>query len=227
MLEIQNICKTYSNGRGILNFNLQISEPSITAIIGPNGAGKSTLFNIINGLITQYSGNCTLNGERINKTNFKYTGFLPEENFLIENFSVIQMIDYIICIKEIKVDNKTIKYLLDGFSLMDYKNVKIKKLSQGMKKRVSIICAIIGEPRLIILDEPLNALDIQSVIFLKNILKQMKHKGSYILISSHILDFLDDIVDKIVFLKDGNVLKVHNYDGTKTESLYREIYNVE
>ncbi len=226
MLEIHNLKKLYSSGKGLHSVSMSVSPGTITAVIGPNGAGKSTLFNVLNGILNRQSGSCTLENKDVSALPLAQTGFLPEAKFLIDNFTVIQMIDYIVCMKKLAVDEDKIDWLLNGFSLSHQKNVLISDLSQGMKKRVSIICAVIGFPKLIILDEPLNALDIQSVLFLKRILIELKKHGCYILISSHVLDFLDGLTDKVIFLKDGRIILDCLYDGTKIEKLYCELFDI-
>lgn len=226
MLTIDNISKLYSKNRGLLPLSLNIKEGSITAVIGPNGAGKSTFFNILMGIHNSDTGRCLLNDVSITDIPLNKTGFLPEHSFLIEKLTVVQMIDYILVMKNIHVEQEQIDELLTGFNLVDYKDSVVNNLSQGMAKRLSIICATIGFPSLIVLDEPLNALDIQSVIFLKNLLYKAKQHKCHILISSHVLDFLDDLVDRIVFLNKGYVIKDFIYDGSKVEQVYRELYNL-
>lgn len=155
-------------------------------------------------------------------------GVLPEDSFLLENFTVLQMIDYMSVMKEIPVTEDEIEYLLNGFSLTEYRSDKIRSFSMGMKKRVSLICSILGNPAVSILDEPLNALDVQSVLFLKEVLQKLKGNGSHIILSSHILDFLDDLADQVVFLSHGKVEAICAVGGdTHVEDLYREIYRAE
>lgn len=226
MLVIHDLKKTYSSGKGITGVSMEIPEGTITAVVGPNGAGKSTFFNILNGLIIRQQGTCELDGEDLRKLSLDKTGFLPEADYLIEQFSILQMIDYMMGMKKQKIEEEEIQRLLNGFSLYERRDAKISSLSQGMRKRVSILCAVIGYPALIVLDEPLNALDIQSVIFLKNILKEAKQTGSHILISSHVLDFLDDLTDRVIFFNDGRVIMDCLYEGRKVEQLYREVFHI-
>lgn len=226
MLIVRNLKKVYSNSRGLYELNVQLEPGTITAVIGPNGAGKSTFFNMMNGLVLPQSGECLLDGTNIYELPLDQTGFLPEANFLIDNFSVMQMIEYFVQMKSISVAKDRIHFLLDGFSMRDYQNEVIKRLSQGMRKRVAIICAILNVPKLLVLDEPLNALDIQSVVFLKKLLQEAKNKGSYILLSSHVLDFLDGLADNVVFLRDGKPVVQCSCTDVKIEDLYRNIYGI-
>ena len=226
MLEIRNLRKMYTPKKGLKDLSIDIPAGSITAIAGPNGAGKSTFFNLLNGILTPQNGSCKLDGVDINSVSLNQTGFLPEADYLVDRFTVTQMIDYMIQMKGISVDRKEIDELISGFSLERNKNTVIEDLSQGMYKRVEIICAIIGFPSLIVLDEPLNALDIQSVIYLKKILYSAKAAKCHILISSHVLDFFDDLVDSVVFMKDGQVVKQSANTGISIEALYRETFGI-
>ena len=227
MLEIKNLRKIYSSGKGLKGITTVIEKGSISAIVGPNGAGKSTLFNIFNGIVSEDGGECYVDGIEISELPLNKTGFLPEADFMIDSFSVIQMIEYMIYMKKLDVAENEVERLLLGFSMWENRNLKISALSQGMKKRIAIICAVIGYPKLIVLDEPLNALDIQSVIFMKTILAEAKNHGCYILISSHVLDFLDGLTDRIIFLKDGNIVFDSPYSGKKIEELYCDVFEIE
>lgn len=198
MLIIRNLKKTITIKKGIFDISLSLPAGTITAVIGPNGAGKSTLFNSLNGLLSPQQGRCLLDGIPLTRVSLSQTGFLPEADFLIDRFTVLQMIDYMVSMKKQDISSDEIELLLSGFSLTEHKNTVISNLSQGMKKRVSIICAVIGYPQIIVLNEPLNALDIQSVLFLKKILFESKNHGCHVLISSHVLDFLDGLVDRVV-----------------------------
>ncbi len=227
MFTINQVNKVYSNGKGLFDVSFSCPAGSITAVIGPNGAGKSTLFNTINGLQQPDSGYFTLDDVPLSEIEPCDLGFLPEEDFLIRHLTVEQMICYLFQMKNLPIKRDEIQYLVNGFSLQDRVNQKISSLSQGLKKRVSIMCAVIGSPRLVVLDEPLNALDIQSVFFLKELLLRKKDDGCHILISSHVLSFLDGLVTQSVFLKDGKIEQLtQSNEKSNLEQIYRAVYRL-
>jgi len=228
MFTIEHVSKVYPEGRGLFDFSLSCPAGSITAVIGPNGAGKSTLFDSINGLKEPDSGSFLLDGVPLSDVKVSHMGFLPEADFLIGHLSARQMVNYILQMKDIPISDDEIQYFVNGFSLQERMEQKIASLSQGLKKRVAILCAVIGNPELIVLDEPLNALDIESVFFLKELLLRKKEQGCHILISSHVLSFLDGLVTQSVFLKNGRVEYIAgNQNMASLEQIYKEIFHLE
>lgn len=225
MLTINNICKKYKNEKGVFNISFDIEKPMITAVIGPNGSGKSTLFNIIAGLIKADCGEISFNSKLIREFEPDIISFMPENSWLIPNFTVRQMIMYFCIMKANISDTGYIDKLVKILGVEKFQYQKISSLSQGMIQKVSIVCTLIGNPKIMIFDEPLNYLDIESVISFKKILEFYAKEGTYILISSHILDFLDKIVQKTVFLKDGKIVKVSDLSSCDTlEEEYKSIF---
>lgn len=225
MLTVNNICKKYKNGKGVFDISFEIEKPMITAIIGPNGSGKSTLFNIIAGLIKSDSGDIFFDSKKLCEFDSDLIAFMPENSWLIPNFTVRQMIMYFSIMKANISDTEYIDKLVKILGVEKFQHQKISSLSQGMLQKVSIVCTLVGHPKLMIFDEPLNYLDIESVISFKKILEFYAKEGTYILISSHILDFLDKIVQKTVFLKDGKIVKVSDLSSSDTlEEEYKSIF---
>ncbi len=225
MLAINNISKRYKNGKGIFNISFDIERPMITAVIGPNGSGKSTLFNIAAGLIKADCGEISFNSKRLEQLDSGFISFMPDSSWLIPNFTVRQMLMYFSVMKVNALNDKYIDKLIKVLGVEKFQHQKISSLSQGMMQKVSIVCTLIGNPKIMIFDEPLNYLDIESVISFKRILEFYANEGTYILISSHILDFLDKIVQKTVFLKDGKIAKVSDLSSSDTlEEEYKSIF---
>jgi ABC-2 type transport system ATP-binding protein len=226
MLEVNRIEKVYNSGRGLKCFSLIIEKAEILCLIGPNGSGKSTALNIISGIVKADKGSCLLNNlnthDLICKKNI---GFLEETPFYYDRLSIFDFLDFIWDIKYPGESNAEIYRLLDKFDLMSIKGIKIKELSFGLKKRIGVISAIMNYPQLIILDEPTNGMDAKSVIVLKEEIFDAYKHDSYIIISSHILDFLKDIGTKIVFLKDGEIKEnILNTNVINLDDIYRSLY---
>ena len=224
MLELKSITKLYSRRDGIRNVSINISHGQIVAFVGPNGSGKSTLFNTIGQVQKADFGNCSMDGIELKDMNISEVGFLPENSYLINEFTPLQMLYFINTMKGIDASEEDISELINRFSIHAFTHKKIKALSQGMRKRVSLACAVLGNPKLLILDEPLNYLDIDSVFAFKEILKRHKERGCIVLLSGHILESIDAMADQVVFLKQGEIIKICSDINEPTEKLYREYF---
>jgi len=222
MLELSGVTKLYTPTTGVKNICVSIPCGQIVAFVGLNGAGKSTLFNIVGRVLKADSGTCTFEGSPLDSMRISEVGFLPESMYLLEDFTPLQMVRFMNTMKEFDAAETEIDALLCRFGIDTYGNKKIKKLSQGMRKRVELVCALLGDPKLLILDEPLNSLDIQGVLAFKDMLKDFKARGAVVLLSSHILDFLDTTVDQVVFLKHGEIVEICSDLSERVEDLYRK-----
>jgi ABC-type multidrug transport system ATPase subunit len=224
MLEISMLKKLYNPVTGIHDITISIPKEHTVAFIGPNGSGKSTIFNILGRVLKADSGVCKLEGIDLKSISISEIGFLPENSYLLEELTPPQMLYFINTMKELGASSSDVNLLMNRFGIDTFKNKKIGKLSQGMRKRVAIACALLGTPKLLVLDEPLNSLDIDSVLALKDELIEHKKRGAIILLSSHILDFLDSNVEQVILLEQGRIIEVcENSNGVnRVEDLYRK-----
>lgn len=223
MLEINDITKSFSAARALDSVSIDVRNSEIVAVIGPNGAGKSTLFNIIAGITTADSGECRLDSVPLANVPLSRLGFLPEKPYFYDRFTPRETLQLEQTMRRVEESKDEINVLIARFELREFLDNKMRSLSQGMAKRVALACAFIGNPEVIILDEPLNGLDIQSVISLKEQLLFEKEQGSHVLISSHVLTFLDGLVSKTVFLDKGNVVFESN-DNDDIEKTYKTLF---
>ena len=226
MLEIMEVTKLFTPTTGIQDISITIPHGRIVAFVGPNGAGKSTLFNILGRVLRPDSGSCILNGVEHNSLHISEIGFLPETLYMLDDFTPYQMLHFMNTMRETETSVSDIDYLISRFGINPYAQKKIKKLSRGMRKRVELVCTFIGNPKLIVLDEPLNSLDIQGVFAFKDMMNYCKERGNIVLLSSHILDFLDSAVDSVVFLKDGKIAEVCSDSTDRVEDIYRRHFNI-
>ena len=221
ILKIENLNTSYGKNLVLKDINLEIKEGSIFGLIGPNGAGKSTLMKSILGLVEKDSGKITLYGKEINEKNQKETnknlGSLIEAPSFYDHLTAYDNLDLICDMKNIN-KNKIDKTLRD-VGLIKSKDKKVREFSLGMKQRMGIAIALIGNPKFLILDEPINGLDPYGIEEMRDLFKSIvKNSNTSILISSHILDEIEKISTHIGILKNGSL----TYSGSLEE--YRELH---
>ncbi|MCK8607083.1 ABC transporter ATP-binding protein [Apilactobacillus ozensis] len=207
MLEIKNLHKVFENVTALSNVNFTAQAGHITGLIGQNGAGKSTTFHSILNFIN-YDGDIKWNGHQITENDFNDIGYLPEERSLMINLTIEQQIIYLARLK-----NKTVAEIkpkiddwLNRFEVKGTKKSKIKSLSKGNQQKIQLICTLIHEPKLIILDEPFSGLDPVNADLLKREIFLAKDNGATIIFSSHNMQNVQELCDRLVMLNNGNVV---------------------
>ncbi|NLC03486.1 MAG: ABC transporter ATP-binding protein [Tissierellia bacterium] len=206
MLEVIDLKKNYGKVEAVKNISFTVEEGQIAIILGPNGAGKSTVIKSIAGLL-KYSGDIKINGIE-NKTleAKRLFSYIPEMPSLYDLLTVKEHVDFIAKAYRIKDYENRAEILFERFELLDKKDKLGKELSKGMQQKVSIICGLITEPKLILMDEPMMGLDPKAIKTLKSIILELKDSGTGIIISTHIIDSVTDIWDKALIMKDGNII---------------------
>ena len=205
MLKVENVSKYYGTLKAVDNLSFEVKDGEIFGLLGLNGAGKTTTFRMIMCLIDDYTGKITLDGKKIDYTLTDKIGFLTEERSLLTKMTVLDQVKFYGVLKgmnEEEIENK-LDYWLDKFSISEYKNKKIKELSKGNQQKIQFICAIIHEPKLLILDEPFSGLDPINVELFKNIILEFKEKGTSIIFSSHRMEHVEMFCEKLVVLVSG------------------------
>jgi len=207
MLKIQNVDKNFDDLQALKNVSFDVNDGQILGLIGQNGAGKSTTFHSILNFL-KYQGNITWNEQPITETVFDQIGYLPEERSLMPKLTVEQQIIYLARLKDKSA--KEIRPLIDvwlkKFAVKGTKKDKIKDLSKGNQQKVQLICTLIHQPKLIILDEPFSGLDPVNADLLKQAILTAKEEGAAIIFSSHDMENVEEICDKLVMLKNGQVV---------------------
>ena len=219
ILEIQNLTKYYGKVKGVENLSLKLEEGEIFGFIGPNGAGKSTTIRSIMNLINKTSGKVLIENEEFNKDNIKLKekiGYLPSEIYLYDDLTVKEMLDYHESFYKKNIHNRRIE-LVKRLELDEKK--KIEDLSLGNLKKLGIILAFMHEPKLLILDEPTSGLDpiMQNVFY--DLLKEEKEKGNTVFYSTHILNEVSKICDRVGIIKEGKLIKVERIEDLFKKSL--------
>jgi len=205
MLKVENVTKKYGDLVAVNNLSFEVKDGEIFGLLGLNGAGKTTTFRMILGLLDDYTGKITIDGEKINYNITDKIGFLTEERSLLTKLTVYEQIVYYGVLKSMALEeiDKKLDYWLDRFGIKDYKNKKIKELSKGNQQKVQFISSIINEPKLLILDEPFSGLDPINVELFKEVILDLKKKGTSIIFSSHRMEHVELFCEKLVVLVKG------------------------
>lgn len=204
MVTIKNLHKKFGKNQVLSGVDLSITEGGIFAVLGPNGSGKTTLIKSILGMVIPDKGNIAVLNENIKKkSDYRHKiDYLPQ----IANFpSNLRVKELIKMIKDLRKPTDNDKRLIELFRLEPFLDKKLGNLSGGTKQKVNLVLTFMFDSPLIILDEPTTGLDPISLIRLKNLISAEKEKGKTILITSHIMSFVEEISDEIVFILEGKI----------------------
>lgn len=215
MLEVKNLKKTFGTLTAVDEISFTIPDGQILGMIGQNGAGKTTTFRLILNFLTADSGEVLWNGRPLQKTDYDVIGYLPEERGLYPKVSIEDQIIYFAQLrgkskKEIKPQ---IDKWMEKFQVKGKKTDKIKSLSKGNQQKVQLIATLIHQPKLVILDEPFSGLDPVNAGLLEAGIKELKEQGACVIFSSHNMNNVEEICDKLVMLRNGSMV----LDGTVQE----------
>lgn len=216
-LSIENLSKHYGSKCALNNVSLTLTD-GIYGLLGPNGAGKSTLMNIITQNIPfDKGGNITWNGESTTDLGVKFRsiiGFMPQQQELYPTFTAERFVGYLAALKGIpsKEISSEVSRVLSLVELSDCAGKKIGGFSGGMKQRVLIAQALLGNPKLIILDEPTAGLDPKQRVIVRRLISSLS-KDKIIIVSTHIVSDIESIADKIIMIKSGEIIE----NGTVSE----------
>lgn len=223
MIEIKNLTKKFNKFTALQDINLECKKGHSIAFIGPNGCGKTTLIKCILGLNVVESGDILVSGNSVKK-DFLYRekiGYMPQIGKYPENMTIGQTI------KMIQDNRKNVENidteLLEAFELPKLYDKKMSTLSGGTTQKVSAVLAFMFHPEIIILDEPTAGLDPLASEILKNKIIKERNNGKLIIITSHLLSELDDMVNEIVFINDGKVLVHQSVEDLKAETQQTKI----
>ena len=212
MIEVKNITKKYGSFTAVDNISFKIEEGEIIGLLGPNGAGKSTTMNMITGYIEPTEGEIVINGYDISKRPKKaksQIGYMPEGVPLYSDLTVKEFVTYMAELK--KVDRKTrkekVEKIIEQTGLKDVEKKLTRNLSRGYKQRVSMAGALVGEPKILILDEPTVGLDPKQITEIRALIKELG-KTHTVILSSHILSEVSQICNKVIIINKGKIVAV-------------------
>lgn len=227
IVEIKNLTKKYSNKIALNNISLNIQEGKVVGILGPNGSGKTTLIKILTGLLRQTSGEVLIDGHKIGVYTKRVVSYLPDRNFLYKWMKIKDALDFF---KDFYSDFDEAKFeeLLE-FMKLD-KNMKIDTLSKGMHEKLNLSLVLSRNAKLYVLDEPIAGVDPVARDQILNAIINNYNEKSSMIITTHLVRDMENILDEVVFLKEGNVIlqgsaeDLREERGKQIDDIYKEIF---
>lgn len=217
-LRVNNVTKSFGARMAVKGVSFNLESGQVLGLLGPNGSGKSTLMKIIVGIMKPDSGSILVNGLDVAKEPIavkRTVGFVPESPRLYEFLTGIEYLDFVADIHGLQANEKQerITEFLKALDLEGRENELIHGYSQGMKQKLAIIAGLLHRPKILVLDEPLNALDPRSARIVKDLVHKLRDDGIPTVFSTHVLEIADAICDQIVIMYEGKVLE----EGTSEE----------
>jgi len=219
IIELKNIVKDFSGVRASDNITLSIPEGSIYGLLGPNGAGKTTLIRIITNILEADSGEIYIKGERVHRRNALFIGYMPEERGLYKKMKVGEQLLYLSQLKgqSASVAKAQIMHWLERWNISDWWNKKVSELSKGMQQKIQFISTVAHKPELIILDEPFSGLDPINTNLIKDEIYNLRAEGASIIFSTHRMEQVEEICEKIALVHKGKVVLSGEVDELKQQ----------
>lgn len=229
MLKIENLTKKYGDKSAIDNLNLEVQDGEIFGFIGHNGAGKTTTIKCMVGILEFDNGNIYINGNSIKDEPLKCKkniAYIPDNPDIYENLTGISYLNFVADIFEIdkKTREERINKYAEAFEIKNELQDLISSYSHGMKQKLVIISALIHTPKLLILDEPFVGLDPKASFTLKEIMKEITKEGAAIFFSSHVLEVVEKLCDKIGIIKEGKLITYGTVEEVKGNESLEEVF---
>jgi len=220
IVEINNLKKSFGSNQVLHGINLKIEPGQIIGYIGPNGAGKSTTIKIICGLISDFEGEVLISGKDLRTETLeikRLIGYIPENAAMYESLTPMEFMEFIGEMRNLnrQTTHEKAKALMNIFEMKPHINQRISTFSKGMRQKVMICSSLLHNPNLILMDEPLSGLDANSVIMVKEMLLHLAKEGRTIFYSSHLMDVVEKISDRIILIDQGKVIADGPFDDLK------------
>ncbi len=222
MLQIENLTKTYSGNKkpAVENLSLSVNDGEIFGFIGPNGAGKSTTIKCITGIISFEDGRVLVDGIDLKSSPIeakRLVGYVSDDHVLYEGLTGVEYVNFICDVFDVPTaqrQERLDKYC-ELFALTDAIKKQISTYSHGMKQKLNVIGALIHEPKVWILDEPMTGLDPRSAFNLKQLMREHADKGNCVFFSSHVLEVVEKVCDRVGIIDDGRLIACLAIDELK------------
>ncbi len=215
-LDVSDLVKKFGEKTAVDNISFKIDKPGVFGLLGTNGAGKTTTIRMILGILEKDSGSIQWNSKPVTRESVKF-GYLPEERGLYPKAKVVDQLSYFGKLRG--MDGKSIKkvlsYWFDRLKVSEYSNSTSEQLSKGNQQKIQLITAILHDPELIILDEPLSGLDPVNTDLFKSVIYELVEKGKFIIMSSHQMQSIEEYCQDLVILKNGQTVLKGNLKEIK------------
>lgn len=224
ILELKNVCENFGEKQVLNGVNLTIESDKIVGLLGKNGSGKSTIFKLINDLLTPTSGEIFFDGKPIGVESKKQIAFLPERSYLSSNTKVSDAIDMFAEFYD-NFDKEKAENLLKDLELD--KNMKLSKMSKGMKEKVQLVLVMARHAKLYVLDEPLGGVDPATRDYILDTILKNFDEGSSLLISTHMIADIEKILDEVIMIDNGKVIlqsdadELRQKEGESIDEIFR------
>ena len=221
MIKVSNFSKIYSNGKkAVDDISFTVNDGEIFGFLGPNGAGKSTTIKSMVGINSKTGGEISINGKTLEEDAKAYKSefsYVPDNPDLFENYSGNEYINFVSDIYGIDSETRKerLDYYLEFFDLKDAMDNQISSYSHGMAQRLALIGALINDPPVIFLDEPMVGLDAKSAYNLKKILRERAAAGKIVFFSTHVMEIAQELCDRIAIINKGKIITVGTFDEIK------------
>lgn len=226
MLEIKGLTKSYGKYKAADDVNFTVMNGEIGILLGPNGAGKSTVIKSVAGLL-RYKGKILVDGRESRSIEAKKIfAYVPELPAMYEALTVREHIEFIKNAYHVEVTEEEIQKLLERFELTDKQDKLGNELSKGMMQKVSICCALIIRPKVILLDEPMVGLDPAAIKELKQVIIELKQEGVTVLISTHMLEMVKELWDVMFVMDKGHIIASYRRSEVKEDDLEELFFHV-
>lgn len=231
IIRIQDLRKNYGSKEVLAGVDVEIYPGQIIGYIGPNGAGKSTTVKIMLGLIEDYEGRVEIFGKDIRQETVKYKrkiGYVPEAGEIYDSLTANEYLSFLGEIYKIEEDvlEKRIETLTTLLGINEQLNARISSYSKGMRQKLIIIASMIHDPDILFLDEPITGLDANSVMVFKEILKGLASRGKTIFYSSHIMEVVEKLSDRILLLSGGKIVADGSFEELQNASLNESLQDI-
>lgn len=225
--ESENLSMKFGRKLALDNINLKLERGRIIGLLGPNGSGKSTLIKLSNGLLTPSSGEIRIGGNAIGVETKKIVSYLPERTYLDNNMKIYQIIDFF---QDFYEDFNSDK----AYNMLKYLKINpedmLKTMSKGTKEKVQLILVMSREAQLYMLDEPIGGVDPAARDYILNTIINNYNPQASIILSTHLISDIEQILDDIVFIKEGNIVlhksvdQIREEEGKSVDELFREVF---
>lgn len=207
MIEIKNLSKNFGNLKALDDVSFDVNKGELFGVIGQNGAGKSTLFRSMMNFYDHFDGEILYEGRPMADIPLEKIGFLPEERSLSPKKTIREEVKFFARLNQMKnLDEKTLQAYFDRFEIKGSLDDKIKSLSKGNQQKVQLLASLIYKPEFLILDEPFSGLDPYNANLLIGIIKEINNQGTTIIFSSHNMENVEHLCDRLIMLKNGKIV---------------------